>query len=60
MVVSYPPWLVCYNNDMENKARRLEKDRGLASKLSIQEVVFNLVQLFKFRAVTNLLNFNKR
>ena len=45
---------------MESKARRLEKDRGLGSELSIQEVVFNLLQMCKFRAVTNALNFNKR
>ena len=45
---------------MESKARRLEKDRGLGSELSIQEVVFNQFQMCKFRAVTNVLNFNKR
>ena len=33
-ISTYPPWLFCYNNDMENKTRRLEKDRGIASKLS--------------------------
>ena len=60
VVVSYPSWLVRYNNDMESKARRLEKDRGLASELSIQEIMYNLLQLCKFRAVTNVLNFNKR
>jgi hypothetical protein len=60
VVVSYPSWLVRYNNDMESKARRLEKDRGLASELSIQEIMFNLLQLCKFRAVNNVLNFNKK
>jgi len=45
---------------MESKARRLEKDRGLASELSIQEIMFNLLQLCKFRAVNNVLNFNKK
>ena len=44
---------------MESKARRLEKDRGLVSELSIQEIMFNLFQLCKFRAVTNVLNFKK-
>ena len=45
---------------MESKARRLEKDRGLGSELSIQEIMFNLLQMCKFGAVTNVLNFNKR
>mgnify|MGYP004050708421 FL=1 len=45
---------------MESKARRLEKDRGLASELSIQEIMYNLLQLCRFKAVTNVLNFNKR
>ena len=45
---------------MESKARRLEKDRGLASELSIQEVMFNRLQLCKFEAVTKVINFNKR
>ena len=56
VVVSYPPWLVRYNNDMESKARRLEKDRGLASELSIQEIMFSMVQLCKFDVLNKVLN----
>ena len=45
---------------MERKARLLENDRGLASELSIQEIMFKLLQLCKFRAVNNVVNFNKK
>ena len=45
---------------MENKARLLEKDRSLTSKLSIQGIMFKLIQLCKFRAVINALYLNKR
>ena len=41
---------------MESKARRLEKDRGLASELSIQEIMFSMVQLCKFKAANEVLN----
>ena len=42
---------------MENKARRLEKDRGIASKLSIQGVMFRQVQLCRFEAIIKVINY---